>query len=267
LKKNFNGDSSSMILPWSSYLIASAAALVAGFINAIAGGGTLITFPVLTALGIPPVAANVTNTIALCPGYLGGTYSQRKDLSALKNKLWQLLPVSVAGGITGGLLLLNTNEKYFRVLIPYLILLAAVLLALQVPVKKMISGRSGKTGSGIAKKTAMFVLVFLGSVYGGYFGAGLGVILMAVLGMALDDSLTKLNALKQALSLSINVTAALYFAFSGKTEWLFVLVMMAGAVAGGMIGGRMAGKIKPEILRWIVVLTGLAVATVYFFKG
>ena len=121
-------------------VFAFGAALAAGFVNAIAGGGTLISFPVLVAIGIPPVAANITNTIALCPGYFGGVMAQRKDLLSQKQRLWRMLPVGILGGIAGGLLLLNTPENSFRILIPYLILLSAVLLAFQPLLK--INGRS-----------------------------------------------------------------------------------------------------------------------------
>ncbi|MFH0895487.1 MAG: TSUP family transporter, partial [Bacteroidota bacterium] len=123
-------------------ILAGLAAIAAGFVNAIAGGGTLITFPVLMALGIPPVAANITNTIALCPGYFGGTYAQRKDLSGQKNNILSIIPAGILGGITGGLLLIYTEEKTFKTLVPYLILIATILLAFQPLIKKLISKKS-----------------------------------------------------------------------------------------------------------------------------
>jgi hypothetical protein len=242
------------------------AALAAGFTNAIAGGGTLITFPVLVAIGIPPIAANITNTIALCPGYFGGVYAQRKDFYSQKKTLLKILPVSIIGGIAGGLLLLQTSENSFKTLIPYLILLATLLLAVQTQLKKIIKKRSEKSTYKTKNNTALFVLVFLAAIYGGYFGAGLGVILMAVLGLVLDDSLTQLNALKQAISLSVNVSAAIYFAFSDQVYWLFVAVMVIGSIIGGLIGGKVAGSVKSEILRWTIVIIGLVVAVIYFVK-
>ncbi|MDO9256661.1 MAG: sulfite exporter TauE/SafE family protein [Bacteroidales bacterium] len=242
------------------------AAIAAGFVNAIAGGGTLISFPVLVAIGIPPVAANITNTIALCPGYFGGVMAQRNDLLSQKQRLWEILPVGIAGGIAGGLLLLNTSEDSFRILIPYLILLSAVLLAFQPFLKKMVEARLQKSMHHNAKGALVLFVIFLAAIYGGYFGAGLGVILLAVLGLLVDDSLIRLNALKQAISLSVNVSAAIYFSFSGQVNWPVVAVMIFGSVLGGNIGGRTATFIRPEILRWAVVVIGFTVAVIYFVK-
>ena len=242
------------------------AALAAGFVNAIAGGGTLISFPVLVAIGIPPVAANITNTIALCPGYFGGVMAQRKDLLSQKQRLWKMLPVGILGGISGGLLLLNTPENSFRILIPYLILFSAVLLAFQPLLKKMVEARLQKSMHHNTKGALILFIIFLAAIYGGYFGAGLGVILLAVLGLLIDDSLIKLNALKQAISLSVNFSAAIYFSFSDLVNWPVVAVMMFGSIAGGAIGGRTATIIKPGILRWAVVVIGFTVAVIYFVK-
>ena len=248
------------------YLLIFFASVAAGFINAIAGGGTLITFPVLTAIGISPIAANVTNTIGLCSGILGGIYAQRRDFETQKKRLFKILPFSIVGGIVGGLILLNTRENSFRAIIPFLILTATCLLALQIPIKNWVVARMGKAHHGPANNTVMFLLVFLAAIYGGYFGAGLGVILLAVLGLVIDDSLTRLNVLKQAISFSVNIAAAIYFLFSGKVDWSIAAVMAIGAVCGGLIGGKLAGKIKPDFLRRIIVLIGLAVSVYYFVE-
>ena len=242
------------------------AAIAAGFVNALAGGGTLITFPVLIALGIPPVAANVTNTIALCPGYFAGTYAQKQDFFKMKKLLGLIIPAAVLGGITGGILLIYTPEKAFSTMIPYLIFAASAILALQIPLKKRLSRRNKKTNSGKTNPLLLSVLVFFAAVYGGYFGAGLGVILMAVLGLMLQESLTHINALKQATSFVINIIAAVYFSFSGLVIWPVVGVMIMGSLAGGMLGGKLAGKINSEILRWIVVIAGFSLALYYFVK-
>lgn len=249
-----------------SLVFAFIAALAAGFVNAIAGGGTLISFPVLVAIGIPPVAANITNTIALCPGYFGGVMAQRKDLLSQKQRLWTMLPVGILGGIAGGILLLNTSENSFRILIPYLILMSAILLAFQPVLKKFVEARLKKAMHHKTKGALILIAVFMSAIYGGYFGAGLGVILLAVLGLLIDDTLVRLNALKQAISLSVNVSAAIYFGFSDQVNWLVVAVMIFGSVSGGMLGGRTAIFIRPGILRWTVVIIGFAVAVVYFIK-
>jgi uncharacterized protein len=247
-------------------IFAFLAALTAGFINAIAGGGTLVSFPVLIAIGMPAVAANITNTIALCPGYFGGVMAQRKDFYTQKQRLWKMLPASIAGGIAGGLVLLNTSERYFSMLVPYLILLAAIILAFQPMLKKAIEVHSGKAGQHRTNNALILFLIFLASIYGGYFGAGLGVVLLAILGLLIDDSLVRLNALKQAISLSVNVSAAIYFCFSDQVDWMIVAVMIFGSVAGGMIGGKTAMHIKPGILRWTVVVIAFTVAVIYFIR-
>lgn len=242
------------------------AAVTAGFINAMAGGGTLVSFPVLLAVGISPVVANVTNTVALVPGTIGGMWAQRREFQSQRSRLLKLLPVSIIGGLGGGLLILNTSEDAFKSLIPYLILGATLLLGFQVRIKNWVISRIGHAHSEHHNPVFMLSLVFLAAIYGGYFGAGLGVILMATLGLVTDESMTRLNFLKQALGFAINLAAAIYFAFSGKVDWMIAFVMIFGSLLGGWIGGQLAGKMKPEILRWIVVSAGLIAAVVFFLK-
>jgi uncharacterized membrane protein YfcA len=248
------------------YLLIALAAVAGGAVNAIAGGGTLITFPMLTAVGIPAVAANVTNTVALCPGYLGATFAQVKDLQGQERRLWLLVPISVLGGIAGGVMLLNTGEQMFRSLVPYLILLAAGLLALQDQLRAWLLKQTAQPGQTAIHYGWKVLLITPAAIYGGYFGAGVSVIILAVLGLVLEDSLTRLNALKQAVSFSINIAAAMFFLFSGKVVWSAVLVMAAGALAGGALGGRLAGSIKPALLRKIVVTFGVVIGLVYLVR-
>ncbi len=243
------------------------AAVTAGFINAMAGGGTLVSFPVLLAVGISPVVANVTNTVALVPGTIGGMWAQRRDFVSQRARLLKLLPVSVIGGVAGGLLILNTSEDAFKSLIPYLILLATMLLALQVKIKNWVVNRIGQAHTEHHNPAIMMGVVFMTAVYGGYFGAGMGVILMAVLGLVTDENMTRLNFLKQALGFVINLAAAIYFAFSGKVDWMVAFIMIFGSLTGGWVGGKLAGRMKPEILRWIVVTAGLIAAVAFFVKG
>ncbi|MHB8134659.1 MAG: sulfite exporter TauE/SafE family protein [Anaerolineaceae bacterium] len=255
-----------MDLQWFEYIFIGLAATIAGFVNAVAGGGTLITFPVLTAVGLPAVMANVTNTVALCPGYFGATIAQRKDLLSQKKRLWALVPVAIVGGIVGGILLLNSGEKLFSDLVPFLILLASILLAIGEPLKKWLN-RKNKTGL-VEKQISFWALLFVGlaAVYGGYFGAGLSVIVLAVLGLVLQDSLTKLNALKQAVAFSVNIAAAIFFLFSGNVDWISAAVMAVFALIGGTLGGKLASRISPNVLRWTVVFIGVAVSIIYFLK-
>jgi len=248
------------------YLFAALAALAAGAVNALAGGGTLITFPMLTFLGIPAIAANVTNTVALCPGYLGGTLAQWMDLKTQINRLWLIVPASIVGGVVGGFLLLQTGEKLFRELVPYLILLASGLLAVQDPVRAWLTRRMGE-GHGARLEKLTWLPVGLASVYGGYFGAGLSVIILSALGLTLEDTMTRLNALKQAVAFSVNIAAAIFFLFSGQVVWSAALVMAVGALIGGTLGGRLAGRIRPSTLRWTVVVIGVIISIIYFVRG
>ncbi len=248
------------------FVLVGLAAVAAGMVNALAGGGTLITFPMLTAVGVPAIAANVTNTVALCPGYLGATLAQSKDLQGQRRRVWLVLPAAVIGGIIGGILLLNTGERLFRALVPFLILLASGLLAVQDPVRAWLVRRSGHSEATMASEKWAILPVGLAAIYGGYFGAGLSVIVLAVLGLTLDDSLTRLNALKQAIAFGVNIAAALFFLFSGQVVWSAVLVMAVGALLGGVLGGRLAGRIKPAHLRWIVVVIGVVVAVIYLVR-
>ncbi|KXK15532.1 MAG: hypothetical protein UZ14_CFX002000553 [Chloroflexi bacterium OLB14] len=244
------------------FLFIALASLLAGMVNALAGGGTLITFPVLTFLGVPAVSASITNTVALSPGYLGGTLAQANDLRDQKNRLWILMPASIIGGIIGGFLLLRTGEKLFNQLIPYLILLASILLAIQEPVRAWLLKRNHVSNL----EKISWLPVGIASIYGGYFGAGLSVIVLSALGLTIEDSLTRLNALKQAVAFAVNTAAAFFFLFSGQVLWSVALVMAVGALIGGSLGGKLAGKIKPSTLRWTVVTIGVIVSIIYFVK-
>lgn len=244
--------------------LAGLAALAAGAVNALAGGGTLITFPALTAIGLPAVAANVTSTIALCPGYLGGSYAQRGDLRGQEHRLRWVLPAGIVGGLVGAYLLIATGEKLFRELVPWLLLLASGLLASQNRIRAWLLRHGGDATPESDVRAALPLAA--GCVYGGYFGAGLGVVILAVLGLAYHDSLTRLNALKQMVSLATNTAAALFLVFSDQVVWSAVGVMAVAALAGGSLGGRLAGRIRPERLRAIVVAIGVIVAGIYFVR-
>lgn len=253
------------MLTFLHFFLIATAALLAGAVNALAGGGTLITFPMLTFLGVPAVSANVTNTVALCPGYFGGTLAQWNDLKGQASRLRLIVPASIAGGLLGGWLLLQTGEKLFRDLVPYLILLASGLLAIQDFVRVWLTKRIA-AGRGSQLEKITWLPVALASVYGGYFGAGLSVIVLSALGLTLEDTLTRLNALKQASAFSVNIAAAIYFLFSGQVLWSAAFIMAAGALIGGWLGGKLAGKIKPSTLRWTVVTIGVIVSIIYFLR-
>lgn len=238
------------------------AAMGAGATNALAGGGSIFTFPALIAFGIPPVAANITNTIALCPGYAGGVIGQWRDLAGQRRRMLVLLPFAALGGIAGAILLLKTSDETFEDLIPALVIGACILLALQDRIRGFLERRTGLIGLAWA-----IPLVILAAVYGGYFGAGLSVIFLATLGLAISDTLTRLNALKQSMSLVVNVAAAIFFAASAQVYWPAAAVMATGALLGGAAGGRLASLVSPETLRRIVIACGVAIALVFALRG
>jgi uncharacterized protein len=242
------------------------AAIIGGAVSALAGGGTLITFPVLLALGVPSVPANVTNTVALCSGYLGGSLAELKDLSGQKRELYAFGVTSALGGFAGGVLLLNTRDSTFSALVPYLILLAAVLLVVEEPFHRWHDRHIGQSESHHVNSLWRLIPIFLASVYGGYFGGGLSTIVLAVLALEVQESLTKLNALKQTISLCANGAAGILFLFSNKVIWSAAIVMAIGALFGGVIGGLAADWIRPSVLRAIVVVFAVASAIAYFVR-
>lgn len=271
-----------MSLSGLDYLAAGGAAVVAGAINALAGGGTLISFPTLVGIGVPAVPANVTNTVALLPGYLGGTWAQREDLRPHMDHARGLAAAGAAGGLAGSVLLVTIPAHDFRVSVPYLILASCLLLLSQERVRRFVGGNAlvppgvgadtsagavapvqpapTRSGGRMHRSPALTISVFAAAVYGGFFGAGLGIVLLAILGLFHAGPLSKVNALKQALSFVINVVAAVFFSFSGHVRWELVPVMAVASVIGGFAGGRLAGRISGDQLRKVVVVAGLAAA-------
>lgn len=251
----------------SQLALVALAGLGTGAVNALAGGGSLISFPVLLAMGVPPLSANVTNTIGLCPGYLGATLAQRHDLRGQAARLLVLLPLAVACSVGGALLLLHTGEHVFDRAVPWLILGACMLLSAQQPLRTWLERRESRgAGAGVHVPLAL-PLIGAANVYGGYFGAGASVIVLAALGLSYTDTLPRLNALKQALSLATNCAAALLFAVNGPVNWRVVPVLAAGALVGGAWGGRLGRRLSPQLLRSVVVLLGLIVAAIYLWRG
>ena len=246
------------------YVAATAAAVAGGGINALGGGGTLVTFPVLLGLGVPSVAANMTNTVALSVGHVGGTWAQREGLRGQRHRLPVLLVAGAVGGVAGALLLTFTSDDRLRTLIPVLLGVATLLLALQPQLRTWLGRHAAGEGRPDAAWLAPAVAVT--AVYGGYFGAGLGVMLLAVLGLGVHEPLNRSNVLKQVLSFSINAVAAVYFAVSGTVWWGLAGLMAAGSLLGGVLGGRLAGRLNPDRFRLLVVLVGAAVTVAYAIK-
>lgn len=245
--------------------LAGLAAIAAGVFNALAGGGTLISFPVLVALGVPPIAANVTNAVALCPGYFGATLAQLRNLKGQKARALVLVPAAAAGGLIGAFVLVHTQERTFTALIPWMLTTASVLLAVQEPMRALVLRRAAAQGRQRANAMALIAVV-VASIYGGFFSAGMSVLLVAVLGLTTADTFGRLNALKQVLASVVNVAAVLFFLWSGHIVWAFAGVMAIGALLGGALGGRLALWMKPAALRWAIVAIGFGIAIVYWVQ-
>jgi uncharacterized membrane protein YfcA len=241
------------------------AAVAGGIVNAIAGGGSLLTFPALVACGVPSVVASLTNTVAMCPGYFGATIAQRKLLVGQGGRAWRILPAGLLGGVAGAWLLLTTGEAAFDVIVPFLLVLAAALLATQGRLRTYLAARAQSRGKPTAAVWGALA-VGIAAVYGGYFGAAMGVIVLAALAVVLDDDLVRVNALKQAVSLVVNVAAAVVFVASGRVDWMATAVMAGASLIGGAVGGRIASHVPSRVLRAIVISFALAVAAYYFSR-
>ncbi|RBY95482.1 sulfite exporter TauE/SafE family protein [Blastococcus sp. TF02-8] len=244
-------------------VVAAVVALLAGAVNSVAGGGSLILFPTLVALGLPTVAANVTNSVTQWPSYLGGVAGFRAEYAGQRGRIVRFGVVAAAGGATGSVLLLTTPSDAFDVVVPVLVLLAAVLIAAQPLVARRVREREG----GAAGRDPVWLLaaLFVATVYGGYFGGALGVILLGVLGIGLHR-LTLANALKSALS-SVSATVGLVvFGFFGPVDWLVVAVAAPAALVGGFAGARLATRIPTTPLRVAIVLFAVAVSAYLFAR-
>lgn len=242
------------------------AGLAAGAVNALAGGGSLISFPALLAVGLPSVPANVTNTVALWPGYVGGALGYAGALRARARELAALAVTTTAGSVVGVLLLLRTSPDIFHTLVPFLILASCLLLAVQPTVAQLVRRLPDRTGDG-RRPVLLHACVLAAAVYGSYFGAGLGVMLLAVLGVLLHETLQETNGMKNALSLLINTVALIAFALFGPVDWAAVLVMAAASLVGGYAGAHVAQRLDARVLRATVVVFGVVVAVWLLLKG
>jgi uncharacterized membrane protein YfcA len=247
--------------------VIAVAALAAGAINSIAGGGTLISFPALVWIGVNPVMANATNSFALWPGSFAAMIGYRRDLAKVRRWLLLLMIPAFAGGAAGAVLLMHTSTKTFSRLVPFLILGATVLLAAQ----EVITKRLGVVARAHEKPTAgwvtfVFAFQFLVGIYGGYFGGGIGILMLAALGLIGLTDMHEMNGLKNLLAICINGVAAIYFAISGAVLWRDGMIMAVTAIIGGYLGARLAKRLGRTFVRRAVVVIGLAMGIALFFK-
>ena len=236
-------------------LLVLAAGVAAGTINTVVGSGTLITFPTLLAVGLNPVVANVSNTIGLVPGSLSGAIGYRRELTGQRSRLMRLAPASVAGGLVGGVLLLVLPGEAFAAVVPVLIGLGCLLVAVQPWLARRLAEDDPVTRPPHGS-VLMVVLVFATGVYGGYFGAAQGVLLVAIMGLLLDEHLQRINATKNVLALLVNAVAAVLFIIVADPDWAAVGLIALGSTVGGQVGATVGRRLPPAALRAFVVAVG-----------
>ncbi|MFJ1754231.1 sulfite exporter TauE/SafE family protein [Kitasatospora sp. NPDC088134] len=243
------------------------AGVAAGTINTIVGSGTLITFPVLLAVGLPPVAANVSNTLGLAPGSLAGALGYRAELAGQRRRLIRYGTASLLGGLTGAALLITLPGSAFDAVVPVLILTALVLVVIQPRVARAMAARRAAGTRPPATDGGPLLLACIGltGVYGGYFGAAQGVLLLALMGMLLPDDLQTINGIKNVLALIVNGVAAVFFLFTSPIDWTAAALIAVGATLGGVLGAKVGRRLPPVALRTLIVLVGLAAVTKLLF--
>ena len=246
-------------MTWFEAVAILLAGVAAGTINTVVGSGTLITFPTLLAFGVPPVTANVSNTIGLVPGTLSGAIGYRRELVGQRSRLLRLGPASLLGGIVGAVLLLVLPDEAFSAIVPVLILLGCVLVVFQPRISKAVAARH-EAGGGLPDHGAWWVwpTVLVTGVYGGYFGAAQGVLLMAVLGIGVPETLQRSNATKNVLALLVNGIAAVIFILVADVDWAVAGLIAAGSIVGGQIGATWGRRLPPLGLRIVIVVVGVA---------
>jgi uncharacterized membrane protein YfcA len=241
-------------------LVLSAGGLTAGAVNAIAGGGSLIVFPLLVGLGLPGVAANVSNALAVAPGYAASAVGSRPDLDGQGRRILAILPTIVVGTLCGSAILLVTPREVFDLVVPFLLLAAALMMALQTRLR-VLAGPPRDAGS--RRQAGLLQLSVFGcGVYGGYFNAAMGVLLIAILSLVLDEPLRRISALKNVFSAVVGTTTVLIYSIFGPVNWAVVAVLAPATIVGGYLGARVARRLPATALRWTIVAFAAIVALV-----
>jgi uncharacterized membrane protein YfcA len=244
-----------------------AAGFLAGMVNAIAGGGSLVSFPALLAVGYPAVTANVTNSLAMWPGYASSIAAFRGDLKGQRRRVLELGATASAGGVVGVVLLLALPGSVFDAVVPWCVLFASGLLAAQPRLSVWLRSRPSREGREDHRALSLHAALFVGGIYGAYFGGGLGVVLLGLLGLYLSDHLHTVMGIKNVMSLVVSTVAALAFVFFAPIAWTAFLIVAPACFAGGFTGARLAKIIPPEVLRITIVVTGVLVGVVMLLDG
>jgi hypothetical protein len=250
-------------MSWDTILLLVAAGFGAGLVNGVAGGGSLISFPALIAAGHTALVANVTSTVGIWPGYAGGAAGYRRVLASQRARALALAPTCIAGGLAGAALLLLTPSSFFQTIAPYLILAACSLFAAQPALSRALSRRAAEHTAGdepVRSPVPLHACVFAAAVYGSYFGAGLGVILLAVLALLLEEQIQRVNGLRGVLAMLINSVAVVVFAFAADVAWSAAGVLAVTSLVGGYTGAHLAQRLPVPAFRAAVILLGLAAA-------
>ncbi len=243
-----------------------AAATLAGAMNALAGGGTLVTFPSLLAFGVTPVAANATSSVALVPGALSAFWGFRHDVAGDRRELIAMTIPSLVGGAIGALLVLWVGNRIFARVVPWLIYSATVLFVAQGPIRRFVDRRIGADGHK-RRRALQIVVQFFIAVYGGFFGAAMGILMLAMLGLVGHDNLSRMNGLKNFAGVAINLTAAGIFIAGGQVRWPLALAMMAGSIVGGYVSARASRRVNQAWVRVFVVIIGVVMGTFTLVKS
>jgi uncharacterized membrane protein YfcA len=240
-----------------SFALVGLAGFIAGAMNTVAGAGTLITFPLLLSLGVPPVAANVTSAVGLLSGSISGAIGYRRELAGQRDRLLRLGLASILGGVSGAVLLIVLSPGVFKAVVPALIALAVLMVVLQPHLSRRVVAVDHPHPVG-AHPLLLWMLILLAGVYGGYFGAAQGVLLVAVLAVLLDTNLQRVNGMKNVLAVLVNSVAALMFAFLAHPNWRYVAIIAVCSAFGGQAGAAIGRRLSPEVLRGVIVIAGLA---------
>ena len=233
------------------------AGVVAGAINAVVGSGTLFTFPVLLAFGYAPVVANVSNTVGLVPGSAAGAWGYRRELTGQRARTLRLSMASLSGGVVGGVLLLTLPASAFKDIVPAFIIIALVLIVLQPRISRALARRRREGHVREHAGPAAMAAVFASGIYGGYFGAAQGILLLAILSLSLDDNLQRINALKVVLAGLVNLIAGVIFVFAAHVNWGAAALIAVGSIIGGVLGARGGRRLPAAALRAVIVVVGV----------